>query len=60
MKTYFIGIKEFRENMTKISKKFEGKKVRFIVMNHLRPMFEAYTIADKEALKKELLAEKII
>ena len=58
MTTRVIGIKEFRQNMSRLSKEAKKKKIRFIVMNHLVPVFEVNAIADEEALEDQLLLEK--
>jgi hypothetical protein len=55
MTTRTIGIKEFRQNISKLS---EEKNVRFIVMNHSKPVFKVETI-DEDELILEKFAEQI-
>ena len=55
MTTRTIGIKEFRQNISKLS---QGKNLRFIVMNHSRPMFRVETI-DEDQLILEKYADQI-
>ncbi len=53
-----IGIKEFRKNITEISKKAKKGKVRFIVMNHLNPLFEVKPIDNLDDLEDQLIVQK--
>lgn len=55
MTTRTIGIKEFRQNISKLS---EEKNVRFIVMNHSRPIFKVEPI-DEDQLILEKYADQI-
>lgn len=55
MTTRVIGIKEFRQNLTKLSKQ---KNVRFIVMHHSVPVMKAEPI-DEDELILEKFAEQI-
>jgi hypothetical protein len=40
MTTKTIGIKDFRANISEYAKKAQKESVRFIVMNHNKPLFE--------------------
>jgi len=40
MNTKFIGIKEFRQNISNYVKKARKKDVRYVVMNRNTPLFE--------------------
>jgi len=40
MTTKFIGIKEFRKNISSYAQKAQSKKERLIVMNRNTPLFE--------------------
>lgn len=40
MKTRIISVKDWRQNLTKLWKEAEGKDLRYIVMNHSKPMYE--------------------
>lgn len=55
MTTRTIGIKEFRQNISKFS---QQKNVRYIVMNHLKPVFTVETI-DEDQLILEKFADQI-
>ena len=55
MTTRTIGIKEFRQNISKFSQK---KNVRYIVMNHLKPIFTVEPI-DEDQLILEKFAKQI-
>ena len=50
MTTKLIGIKEFRQNMTKLWKKGRKEHVRFIVMHHSVPVMEVQPIDEDEQL----------
>lgn len=52
MTTKMIGIKEFRQNMTKLWKKGRKENIRFIVMNHSKPVMEVQPIDEDELLLK--------
>lgn len=55
MTTRVIGIKEFRQNLTKLSKE---KNVRFIVMHHSVPVMKVEPI-DEEELILERFTDQI-
>lgn len=55
MTTRTIGIKEFRQNISKFS---QEKNVIYIVMNHLKPIFKVEPI-DEDSLILEQFAEQI-
>ena len=55
MTTKVIGIKEFRQNISILSKE---KDVRFIVMNHSKPVFKVESI-DEDQLILEKFADQI-
>ena len=40
MNTRFIGIKEFRQNISSFAEKAQQQKDRFVVMNRNKPLFE--------------------
>lgn len=58
MTTKFIGIKEFRQNISKLSKKTKGTKVCFIVMNHSVPLWKVEPVEDEDDLIDALLLKK--
>ena len=58
MTTRLIGIKEFRQNMSKLSKEAKKKKLRLIIMSHSIPILEIRPVLDQEKLEDELLLEK--
>ena len=53
-----IGIKEFRNNIGRISKEAKRGKVRFVVMNHLDPLFEVKPIENLDDMEDELILQK--
>ncbi len=55
MTTRTIGIKEFRQNIRKLS---EEKNVKYIVMNHSKPIFKVEPI-DEDQLILEKYADQI-
>lgn len=54
MTTRFIGIKEFRQNMSKLSKEAKKKKICFIVMHHSVPMMKVTPVTEREAALEQL------
>lgn len=58
MTTRTIGIKEFRQNMSKLVEEGKRKKIRFVVMNHYEPSFEVHPVMDREELEDRLMLEK--
>jgi len=40
METKFIGIKEFRQNISDFAKKAQANKTKFVVVNRNKPLFE--------------------
>lgn len=55
MTTRTIGIKEFRQNISKFS---QVKDVRYIVMNHFKPIFKVEPI-DEDQLILEQFTDQI-
>lgn len=58
MKTRLVGIKEFRNNLTKFSKETHMKDVHFVVMRHSKPLFKVSPLTQEE-LELEALREDI-
>ena len=58
MTTKVIGIKAFRQNMTKLWKKGRKENVRFIVMHHSVPVMEVNPI-DEDELLVQMFAKDI-
>ncbi len=58
MTTRVIGIKEFRQNMTKLWKQGKTQNVRFIVMHHSKPIMDVKPI-DEDVLILEQFAGDI-
>jgi PHD/YefM family antitoxin component YafN of YafNO toxin-antitoxin module len=58
MTTKFIGMKDFRQNMTKYSELARKKKIRYIVLKKNTPILEVSAISEKDysyiRLKKTL------
>ncbi len=58
MKMQTIGIKEFRQNISKIHKNAQKKKIVYIVMNHQEPVWRVEPI-DEDQLLLEVYADQI-
>lgn len=58
MITKFIGMKEFRQNMTQYSEQSRKQKIRFIVLRQNKPIMEVSPINEEDyaylRIKKEL------
>lgn len=50
MKTQFIGIKDFRQNIADYARKASENKARYIVVSHKKPLFEVTPFAEDETL----------
>ena len=50
MITKFIGTKELRQNMAKITKEAQAKNERIIVLRKNQPIFELRPLSDENAL----------
>lgn len=57
MKTKLIGIKQFRRDLTKLTKEARTKNVHFIVMRHSVPMFRVSPMTQKELELEQLKAD---
>lgn len=57
MTTKMIGIKEFRQNLTKLARAGKTKKTRFIVMVHNLPVFKVEPM-NEDDLIDELILDK--
>lgn len=51
MTTKFIGIKEFRSNITSYVRRARKGKERFVVMSRNQPLFEITPFAENEGLE---------
>lgn len=58
MTTKLIGVKEFRKNMSKLSKGSKRKKVCYIIMNHAVPMWKVEPVENEDDLIDQLLLER--
>ena len=58
MTTRTIGIKEFRQNMTKLYRKGQKDQICYIVMNHQEPVMRVEPI-DEDQLILEKYSEQI-
>ena len=58
MTTKFIGIKEFRQNLSRLSKEAREKNIRFIVMSHSVPLWKVEPLEDEDDLIDELILQK--
>ncbi|MBI2410969.1 MAG: hypothetical protein HYV32_03725 [Candidatus Kerfeldbacteria bacterium] len=50
--TQLIGLKQFRANISTLWKKSQKKNIRYIVMNHARPILEVRPVQDADILMK--------
>jgi antitoxin (DNA-binding transcriptional repressor) of toxin-antitoxin stability system len=50
MNTKFIGVKDFRQNISDYAKRAQKGDARYIVMNRNKPLFEIKAFADDEYL----------
>ncbi len=50
MNTKFIGVKDFRQNISDYVKRAQNSDTRFIVMNRNKPLFEIKPFAEDEYL----------
>lgn len=57
MTTKLIGIKQFRRDLTKLSKEARTKNVHFIVMRHSVPQFRVTPMTRKEIEYEQLKAD---
>ena len=57
MTTRLIGIKQFRRDLTKLSKEARTKNVHFIVMRHSVPQFRVSPMTRKELEYDQLKAD---
>lgn len=58
MITRFIGVKEFRQHMTKLADQLKKKKERFIIFRKNEPLFELRPLS-KEDVKREKFLQGI-
>ena len=49
MVTKFIGVKDFRQNMSEYAKKAQTNKVRLVVMNRNKPLFEITPFSEDDS-----------
>ena len=54
MKTRFIGMKQLRQNMAKISRQAEKKQERIVVLRKNNPVFELRPLSGEDALLESL------
>jgi len=50
MTTRFVGIKELRQDMAKITKEAQKKNQRIIVLRKNKPVFELRPLSDEDSL----------
>ncbi len=56
MSTKFIGVREFRQNITGLYKKAQKEGIRYIVLNKNKPVFEVRPISEKDFSLERLMA----
>lgn len=57
MVTKFVGVKELRQNMAKISKNAQKKNQRIIVLRKNRPIFELRPLSSEKAFAESFIKE---
>lgn len=57
MTTRFVGLKEFRQNMAKISEEAHVKKQRLIILRKNKAIFELRPLSHKASVMESLLAD---
>ncbi len=57
MTTRFVGVKELRQNMAKITKEAEEKKQRLIVLRKNKPIFELRPLSGKSIYKESFIKD---
>lgn len=55
MTTKFIGVREFRQNISELYKTAQKKNIKYIVLNKNKPVFEVRSISEKESSLEQLL-----
>ncbi len=57
MTTHFVGLKEFRQNMAKISIAAQKRNERLIVLRKNQPIFELRPLSESERVIERLMAD---
>lgn len=55
MTTRLIGIKEFRRNLSKLSKEAHRKNICFVVMHHSVPIFKVEPLAEDDLIDELII-----
>lgn len=55
MTTKFIGIREFRQNMARVSADARRKKYRLVILRKNKPVFAVTPLSEKEMFEQDLL-----
>ncbi len=55
MTTKFVGMKEFRQNMAKISTDAHKKKCRLVILRKNKPLFEIHPISQEREFVDDIL-----
>ena len=54
--TKFIGVREFRQNISELYKTAQNKNIKYMVLNKNKPVFEVRPISEKESSLEQLIA----
>lgn len=54
MSTRYVGVKELRQNMAKITKRAQNKQERIVVLRNNMPIFELRPLSKKDAALEKL------
>jgi len=57
MTTRFVGLKEFRQNMAKISSQAQIKNQKLIILKKNQPIFELHPLSKKESILENLIKD---
>lgn len=57
MTTKIIGIREFRQNITKLWKEACDQKIRYIVLYHSKPILEVNPLGQEDVILENLIED---
>lgn len=57
MTTHFVGVKEFRQNLSKLSERARKKNERFIILRNNEPILEVRPLSKKDAALETLIRD---
>ncbi|MBI4272981.1 hypothetical protein HY621_03965 [Candidatus Uhrbacteria bacterium] len=54
MQTHFVGLKEFRQNISTLTKKARSKNLRYIILLKNEPVLDVRPLSKRESTLEEL------